>query len=103
MKKIFSTLIIIVPFVFIGCDNDENDPQCEFSNQGTIVDYTGFDGCGILVQTDSETFEVVNWEEMNFIPQDGMEICFEYNVEDAWASICMIGPMISITDCQVLE
>jgi uncharacterized lipoprotein NlpE involved in copper resistance len=103
MKKILYTLVIIVPFVFIGCDNYENNPKCKFSNQGAIVDYTGLDGCGVLVQTDSETFEVVNWEEMNFIPKDGMAICFEYDVKDEWVSICMIGTMISITDCQVLE
>tara|TARA_B100000427_G_C15387279_1_gene541653 strand:+ start:337 stop:675 length:339 start_codon:yes stop_codon:yes gene_type:complete len=101
MKKILYTLVFIVPIVFVSCDNDEMD--CDLSTHGTLIDYTGFDGCGVLVQTESETFEVINWEEMNFIPEDGMEICFDYNVEEARASICMMGQMITITDCQVLE
>jgi hypothetical protein len=48
-------------------------------------------------------FEVVNWQEMNFIPEEGMEICFEYELEENMSSICMMGYIISITDCQVLE
>tara|TARA_Y100000746_G_scaffold191711_1_gene171944 strand:- start:221 stop:532 length:312 start_codon:yes stop_codon:yes gene_type:complete len=103
MKKILYTLVFFIPFVFVSCDNDENEIDCDLSTHGTLTEYTGFDGCGVLVQTDSETFEVVNWEEMNFMPEDGMEICFDYYVEEAWASICIMGQMITITDCQVLE
>ena len=103
MKKILYILILFVPFVFIGCNNDQNEIDCDLSTHGILTDYTGFDGCGVLVQTESETFEVINWEEMNFIPEDEMAICFDYNIEDTWASICMMGQMISITDYQVLE
>lgn len=103
MKKIFYTLGLIFPLIFIGCDTEDNNLDCDLTTHGTIVDYTGFDGCGILVQNDTETFEVMNWAELNFVPEDGMEICFDYDLEEAWASICMMGSIISITDCQVLE
>ena len=103
MRKIFYTIVLISPLLFIGCDEDENNTECNLSTQGTVVDYTGFDGCSVLVKNDTQTFEVINWVDMNFIPQDGMDICFDYTVEDGWASICMMGLIITITDCQVLE
>ena len=103
MKKKLYALGLIIPLVFIGYDEEDGNVECDLTTYGTIVDYTGVDGCGVLVQNDIETFEVLNWAEMNFMPEDGMEICFDYNVEYDWASICMMGSMITITDCQVLE
>ena len=101
-KKLYA-LGLIIPLVFIGYDEEDGNVECDLTTHGTIVDYTGVDGCGVLVQNDIETFEVLNWAEINFMPEDGMEICFDYNVEYDWPSICMKGSMITITDCQVLE
>ena len=103
MKNIFYILVLIIPMDFVSCDNDDLELECDHSHQGMIVDWTGFDGCGLLIQADSTMYEVMNWSEINFIPQDRMEICFDFDfVEDA-ASICMVGPIITLTDCQVLE
>ena len=103
MKKKLYALGLIIPLVFIGFDEEDGNVKCDLTTHGTIVDYTDFGGCGVLVQNDNETFEVLNWHEMHFMPEDGMEICFDYNVEYDLASICMMGSMITITDCQVLE
>ena len=87
----------------VSFENDDVELECDLSHQGMIVDWTGFDGCGLLIQADSTMYEVINWSEINFIPQDSMEVCFDFDfVEDA-ASICMVGPIITLTDCQVLE
>ena len=101
MKKILYSLALVLPLACIGCDQDDD---CNLMDRGTIVDYTGFDGCGfVIVMEDSSVYEVANWQEVNVIPKDGMDICFDYEVEDFWASICMVGQMISLTDCQVIE
>ena len=103
MKKRFYTLVLIIPMALVSFENDDVELECDLSHQGMIVDWTGFDGCGLLIQVDSTMYEVINWSEINFIPQDRMEICFDFDfVEDA-ASICMAGPIITLTDCQVLE
>ena len=103
MKKIVYTLGLIIPMALVSFENNDVKLECDLSNQGMIVDWTGFDGCGLLIQADSTTYEVINWGEINFMPQDSMEVCFNFDfVEDA-ASICMVGPIITLTNCQVLE
>lgn len=101
MKKMLYSLALVLPLAFIGCEQDDD---CNMMDRGTIVDYTGFDGCGfVIVMEDSSVYEVANWQDVNVIPKDRMDICFDYDVEDFWASICMVGQMISLTDCQVIE
>lgn len=103
MKKIFHTLGLIIPITLVSFGNDDVELECDLSYQGMIVDWTGFDGCGLLIQADSTVYEVINWSEINFIPQDSMEVCFDFDLVEDAASICMVGPIITLTDCQVLE
>ena len=103
IKKILYTLVLIIPMNLVSCDNDDSELECDLSNQGIIVDWTGLDGCGLLIQADSTTYEVVNWSEMNFIPQDNMKVCFEFDFAEDDASICMVGTIIILTNCQILE
>ncbi len=103
MRKIIYFLVLVLPIVFIRCDLDDEEQNCELITQGVIKDYTGFDGCGFLIVSDSSTFEVLNWDEINFIPKDGMEVCFDYDIELEAVSICMMGQIVWLTDCQVLE
>ena len=103
MKKLIYFLGLSLPIIFISCDSDDEEHNCDLMAQGMIKDYTGFDGCGFLIISDFLTFEVLNWDENNFIPEDGMEVCFDYEVELEEASICMMGEVIWLTDCKILE
>ena len=103
MKKLIYFLGLVIPIIFISCDSDNEEHNCDLTAQGVVRDYTGFDGCGFLIVSDSLTFQVLNWDEINFIPEDGMEICFDYEVELEESSICMMGEIIWLTDCQILE
>ena len=102
MKKLIYFLGLAIP-MFISCDLDDEEHNCDLTAQGVIKDYTGFDGCGLLIISDSLTFEVLNWDEVDFIPEDEMEICFDYEVELEAASICMMVEIIWLTKCQILE
>ena len=103
MKKFIYFLGLAIPIIFISCDSDNEEHNCDLTAQGVIRDYIGFDGCGFLIVNDSLTFEVLNWDEFNLIPEDGMEICFDYEVKLEEASICMMGEIIWLTDYHILE
>ena len=103
MKKLIYFLGLAIPMIFISCDSGDEEHNCDLKAQGVIKDYTGFDGCGFLIVNDSLTFEVLNWNEINLIQEDGMEICFDYEVRLEGASICMMGEIIWLTDYQILE
>ena len=64
----------------------------------TIEDYTGLDGCGLVVKlTTGEVLEPMNLNDFNITPTDGMKVWVKYH-EVAGASICMVGPIVEI-DC----
>ena len=73
MKKLIFFLGLAITVIFISCDSNDEEHNCDLTAQGVIKDYTGFDGCGFLIVNDSLTFEVMNWNEINLIPEDGME------------------------------
>ena len=100
MKKIFLISAVASIFILASCDEDIN--ACDGDSiVVTVVDWTGFDGCGIVLTTDSTNFEVFQWPESCEYTV-GEQLCITYN-ETPGASICMIGPMITVTSCQKIE
>ena len=100
MKKIFLISAVASIFMLASCDEDIN--ACDGDSIiVTVEDWTGFDGCGIVLTTDSTNFEVFQWPESCEYTV-GEQLCITYN-ETPGASICMIGPMITVTSCQNIE
>jgi hypothetical protein len=72
--------------------------SCENAKAATIEDYTGLDGCGLVIKlTTGEVLEPINLNDFNITPTDGMKVWVNYH-EVAGGSICMVGPIVEI-DC----
>lgn len=87
-------VFIFAAILICGC----NRSTCENAQAATIVDYTGLDGCGLVIQLQNGTvLEPVNLNDFNLTPTDGMKVWVKYH-EIAGGSICMVGQIVEI-DC----
>jgi hypothetical protein len=97
MKKFFLPSVIVsitISLLFVSCDR----ASCENAQAATIEDYTGLDGCGLVIKLQNgEVLEPVNLNDFNITPTDGMKVWVKYH-EVAMMSICMVGPTVEI-DC----
>lgn len=90
----FVTLFFACSLLLLAC----NRSTCENAQAATIVDYTGLDGCGLVIQLQNGTvLEPVNLNDFNMTPTDGMKVWVKYH-EIAGGSICMVGQIVEI-DC----
>ncbi|MCE2865702.1 MAG: hypothetical protein ACK5H3_06380 [Flavobacteriia bacterium] len=90
------TLVIVIStsLLIFSC----NRTSCENAQAATIVDYTGLDGCGLVIKLQNgEVLEPINLHDFNITPTDGMKVWVKYH-EVGLASICMVGPTVEI-DC----
>jgi PKD repeat protein len=71
-------------------------PDCSLT--GTVKDYTGLDGCGLIIELDNgerlEPAEIVP----NFLLKEGQRVQFSYTELKDRASVCMVGKIVRI-DC----
>ena len=88
---IFSTFLLLI---FSAWDRT----SCENAQAATILDYTGLDGCGLVLKLQSgEVLEPTNLNDFNITPTDGMKVWVKYHGV-GMMSICMVGPTVEI-DC----
>jgi hypothetical protein len=88
---ILSTVLLLI---FSACERT----SCENAQAATIEDYTGLDGCGLVIKLQSgEVLEPINLNDFNISPTDGMKVWVKYH-EVGLMSICMVGPTVEI-DC----
>ncbi|MFN5653909.1 MAG: hypothetical protein ACK465_09830 [Flavobacteriia bacterium] len=90
------TLVIVIStsLLIFSC----NRTSCENAQAATIVDYTGLDGCGLVIKLQNgEVLEPINLHDFNITPTDGMKVWVKYH-EVGLASICMVGPTVEL-DC----
>ncbi len=92
MKVFF--LLTFVLLIFSACERT----SCENAQAATIEDYTGLDGCGLVIKLQNgEVLEPTNLNDFNISPTDGMKVWVKYH-EVSGGSICMVGPIVEI-DC----
>jgi hypothetical protein len=90
------TLLILLAssFILSSCDRT----SCENAQAATIEDYTGLDGCGLVIKLQNgAVLEPINLNDFNITPTDGMKVWVKYH-EVGMMSICMVGPTVEI-DC----
>ncbi|MFM6946948.1 MAG: hypothetical protein ACKOWW_07395 [Flavobacteriales bacterium] len=76
-----------------------NRSSCENAQAATIEDYTGLDGCGLVIKLQSgQVLEATNLNDFNITPTDGLKVWVNYHELSGMASICMVGPIVEI-DC----
>ena len=103
-------LIIALSLVFglTGCFNQVVCPAEPCSQEATVVDYTGTDGCGLLLQLSDGTRLIPSYRTYIQPPTQaedpiyyfelkaGEKVYISYRNEDA-ASACMMGDVVFIT------
>lgn len=91
----FSFFIFTTILAFSSCKRT----SCENAQAATIEDYTGLDGCGMVIKLQSgEVLEPTNLNGFDITPEDGMKVWVKYHELQNVMSICMVGPIVEI-DC----
>ena len=68
----------------------------------TLRDYTGLDGCGWVIEVDEGgVLEPLNLGEFISAPDADMRLRVEYEEETGYFSICMVGPIVTLLECDV--
>lgn len=72
--------------------------NCNDSEQGTIIDYTGLDGCGMLIElSNGNRIEPINLYQFNDVNiADNQKVWVNYQ-STSGGSICMAGEIVEIT------
>jgi hypothetical protein len=100
MNKLKGLLILTLALVLMaGNCKKEKLKKCD--RVGYVVDYTGLDGCGLVIESDDDKFEPVELPDGQQL-NAGDKIAFSYEEVNA-ASICMVGTMIKVTCLEVLS
>jgi hypothetical protein len=91
----FFVVLFASSILLLSC----NRTSCENAQAATIEDYTGLDGCGLVIKLQNgNVLEPVNLNDFNITPTDGMKVWVKYHEVSGMASICMVGPIVEI-DC----
>ena len=70
----------------------------------TLRDYRGLDGCGWVIEADEgAVLEPLNLGEFISDPDPGMRLTIEYQEEGGYASICMVGPIVTLLACESMK
>ena len=97
MKKLAYSLIGGLILMANTC-TPETSEHCNY--KGTVVDLTGLDGCGLVIERlDGQRFEVMESPEPLVA---GQHLMFDYE-EVEGASICMVGKLVKITCMEFIE
>ncbi|PCJ81032.1 MAG: hypothetical protein COA49_06945 [Bacteroidetes bacterium] len=102
MKNLLTmSLVICLSFSISSCCDTPVD-CCDNHTLVTVRDYTGLDGCGLVLETENGVLEAYNFAECGVIIEEGMVLCVDYDEVEA-ASICMVGPIVEVTYCELVE
>jgi hypothetical protein len=100
MQKLIIILFAVIYLAETGCTKKTNDNTA--CSAGTVVDFTGLDGCGLLITLDNGQ----NLEPYQLPPgtrlEAGKKVCVKYEELTDRASICMAGMIVKITSLKYL-
>ncbi len=101
MKKMNNLLKTILFLVLILGYNGANAQPADTSfyecnHLGTVYDYTGFDGCGFVIDLDDGDYLEVVEIDSNFLLVDSMRVRVGYEPIDGILTTCMVGTPVSI-------
>ncbi len=87
--------LLLLAIIFIGCQDDESVNECP---NGTLVNATGLDGCGWMIELlDGTRLEPTNLEDFDITVVDDLLVCVAYVEVTDLASICGAGIIVEIT------
>ena len=98
MKHSKIYLLILALISMAGTCKEQMNQNQECNTHGLVVDMTGLDGCGLMIQLDNgNRLEVVGLPENAEPLKAGEELWFSYEEAQDMASICMAGKMVNIS------
>jgi len=92
-------LLYLLPFLlfinFPGCEKE--DPAITGEIEGIVKDYTGFDGCGFIIElVNGEKLEPVEIVNKDFKLFDNQRVALTYTELTDYSSICMVGKIVRV-------
>lgn len=102
MKK-FLILFLFPSFLLANkCSTEPSEYKESCTSSGVVVDMTGLDGCGLMIQLeDGKKLEVVGMPK-GVALNAGDSVVFDYEPAEGM-SICMAGEMVNITCYNVVS
>jgi hypothetical protein len=89
------SLLLTSLILYNSCTKELNENRIEFD--GTVVDYSGLDGCGFIIELDNgDKLEPVQIADTGFVFYDGQRVRISFTLLDEMASICMVGKIVRI-------
>lgn len=102
-KNTLGALLILIVLLGGKCTEKEtmNGNSSKCIHIGVVKDLTGLDGCGLVIESDGETYEPVELPKGQKL-NAGDSIRFSYTVFNG-ASICMVGKQIKVTCLEITK
>ncbi|MFV0590419.1 MAG: hypothetical protein ACK5M7_03465 [Draconibacterium sp.] len=96
------TLILLLFFVVLsGCNDDEN--PINLAETGTVLDYAGTSGCGIVIQLDNGSTIRPMYYPDGFTFSEGQRVLVEYSKLKNVVSACDEGTACELTYVEELS
>lgn len=94
---ILKIVAFAIAFVFIVSCEKETTNRCENSQEGTLKDLTGLDGCGWIIQlSDSTKLEPINLDDFDIELTENKTVCIKFHERKDLGSYCMVGKVVEI-------
>lgn len=90
-----SVLALAITAAGFGCSEDSDVARYV---DGMLIDYTAFDGCGWVIDSDKQLFEPLNVNDFALDLADSLKVRFAYVEDDDQKSSCRVGTVISLLD-----
>ena len=99
VKYIYLLVLLSILAAFVGCKKAHycDEPLACQGELMRLLDYSGLDGCGYVLEKDSQVYEPANLDLMDVTLRTG-ELYYVAFDTVSGASICMVEPLIEI-DC----
>lgn len=102
MKKVFLLAGLFILSTQFSCKKDKDNKVCNEEFTGIISDFTGLDGCGMIIALDNGTnLEPYSFPN-GFIPINNKRVKICYKTLPDRASICMVGAVVEIISISYL-
>lgn len=112
VRGLYFKLTELLPYPFAGKETNPDDFMASIfitddtasmknnKHNGTVVDYTGLDGCGFVIELDNgEKLEPAKYPQ-HFQFYDGQRVALNYAERRDLMSTCMVGKIVEITQIE---
>lgn len=97
LKLVLSIYLIAMITSCSLIKNKKSNPQCPNQVSGILVDMSGLDGCGWMIQLENQSkLNPTNLEDFNISLENNKNINFSYSENSDLMNVCMAGTIVDI-------